>query len=271
MFAGYGCRPVPLPFRLVATRRQCTVLFFIRPPHPESAKIRGMNRSLIADNIATLLQRVRLSAEKSQRQTSDIVVLAVTKTRPAADIREAYAAGLTQFGESYLQEALNKMAELEDLPLTWHFIGPVQSNKTRPIAAHFDWVHSIDREKIARRLSEQRPEKMAPLQVCLQVNISGESSKSGVSREELPDLARAVAGLPRLQLRGLMAIPAATGDIAEQRRAFAGLRHALQALQPTVAGLDTLSMGMSSDLEAAVAEGATILRVGTAIFGPRDR
>ncbi len=230
-----------------------------------------MKRSPIADNTAKLLQRVRLSAEKSQRQTSDIVVLAVSKTRTAVDIREACAAGLNQFGESYLQEALGKMAELEDLPLTWHFIGPVQSNKTRSIATHFDWVHSVDREKIARRLSEQRPEGMAPLQVCLQVNISGESSKSGVSPDELPDLARAVAGLPRLRLRGLMAIPAATGDIAGQRRAFASLRQALQALKPTIAGLDTLSMGMSADLEAAIAEGSTIVRVGTAIFGSRDR
>ena len=230
-----------------------------------------MNTRQLPDNISKVLQRVRLSAEKSQRQTSDIVVLAVSKTRPPADIRAAYAAGLSQFGESYLQEALGKMAELGDLPLTWHFIGPIQSNKTRSIAAHFDWVHSVDREKIARRLSEQRPERMAPLQVCLQVNISGESSKSGVSPEALPDLARAVAGLPRLQLRGLMAIPAATGDAVAQHRAFARLRQALQALQPAIAGLDTLSMGMSADLEADIAEGSTIVRVGTDIFGSRDR
>ncbi len=229
-----------------------------------------MGQHSIVDNIANVLQRVRLSAQKSQRASSDILVLAVSKTRGPEEIRQAYEAGISQFGESYLQEALPKMSELEDLPLTWHFIGPIQSNKTRPIAAGFDWVHSVDREKIARRLNDQRPPGMTPLQVCLQVNISGEASKSGARLEELPELARVVAALPRLRLRGLMTIPAASADSAAQHRVFARLRQALQELQAVVPGLDTLSMGMSADLEAAIAEGATIVRIGTDIFGPRD-
>lgn len=230
-----------------------------------------MSQPLPKDNIAKLQQRVRLSAEKSQKAQSDIVLLAVSKTRPAADIRAAFESGLDQFGESYLQEAIDKIGELADLPLTWHFIGPIQSNKTRPIAEHFHWVHSVAREKIARRLSEQRPEGLPPLQVCLQVNISGESSKSGVSPEELPALARQVDELPRLQLRGLMAIPAATEDAREQHRAFAELRRAFEALRQAHPHMDTLSMGMSGDWEAAVAEGSTMIRIGTAIFGPRQR
>ncbi|RLQ20929.1 YggS family pyridoxal phosphate-dependent enzyme [Seongchinamella sediminis] len=230
-----------------------------------------MNQPIPKDNIAKLLQRVRLSAEKSQKAERDVVLLAVSKTRPAADIRAAHACGLDQFGESYLQEALAKIDELADLPLTWHFIGPIQSNKTRPIAEHFQWVHSVDREKIARRLSEQRPAELPPLQVCLQVNISGEASKSGASEEALPGLAALVDELPRLQLRGLMAIPAASDDETEQRRAFARLRQLFEALQQHHPQLDTLSMGMSGDWQAAIAEGSTMIRIGTAIFGPRQR
>lgn len=230
-----------------------------------------MNTQPLSDNIAKLLQRVRLSAEKSQRPTGDIVVLAVSKTRPANDIRAAHAAGLSQFGESYLQEALEKIGQLGDLDLTWHFIGPIQSNKTRQIATHFDWVHSIERGKIARRLSQQRPAEMPALQVCLQVNLSGEASKSGVSLEELPALVREVATLPHLNLRGLMAIPAPTEDEAEQCRAFARLRMALEDLRDIAPQMDTLSMGMSGDLDAAIAEGSTLIRVGTAIFGSRQR
>lgn len=226
-----------------------------------------MNERQLPDNIANLLVRVSRAAEKSQRNPRDVNILAVSKTRPASDIREAAALGLSDFGENYLQEALDKMAALQDLPLRWHFIGPIQSNKTRPIAEHFDWVHSVDRLKIARRLNEQRPPERPPLQVCLQVNISGEQSKSGVTLTELPQLARDVSELPRLNLRGLMAIPAATGDPEQQHRAFAALREALAALD--MPRLDTLSMGMSGDLEAAIAEGATIVRVGTDIFGPR--
>ncbi len=232
--------------------------------------IREMAKPLLSDNIPKVLQRLRLSAKKYDRPENAILLLAVSKTRPPEDIRAAFAAGIRDFGESYLQEALGKIAALEDLPLTWHFIGPIQSNKTRPIAEHFHWVHSVEREKIARRLNDQRPEALPPLQVCLQVNISGEQSKSGCSLEELPALARSVAAMPRLQLRGLMAIPAATGDEAEQRRPFARLRQALEALKSEFPDLDTLSMGMSGDMEVAIAEGSTLVRIGTAIFGPRS-
>jgi pyridoxal phosphate enzyme (YggS family) len=172
------------------------------------------------------------------------------------------------FGENYLQEALGKQAELTDLSLIWHFIGPIQSNKTKPIAEHFAWVHSVDRLKIAQRLSEQRPDHLPPLNICLQVNVSGEASKSGCSPEDLPALAAAVAQLPHLRLRGLMAIPEPTDDVAAQRQAFATVRALQNSL--AIAGLDTLSMGMSHDLEAAVAEGATWVRIGTALFGARD-
>jgi len=230
-----------------------------------------MDERPISDKIAHLLERVRLAAEKSQRAAGAVTVLAVSKTHPAQAIRAAYQCGLEDFGESYLQEALTKMAELGDLPITWHFIGPIQSNKTRPIAEHFAWVHSVDRSKIARRLSDHRPPGLPPLQVCLQVNISGEQSKSGVSLDELPQLAREVVGMPRLQLRGLMAIPAPSTDLAQQRAAFARLRLALAPIQALAPGADTLSMGMSDDLEAAIAEGSTMVRVGTDIFGSRDR
>ncbi len=230
-----------------------------------------MDERLLFTNITKLLERVRLAAEKSQRTAGDIRVLAVSKTHPAEAIRAAYRCGLDHFGESYLQEALAKMEELGDLPLTWHFIGPIQSNKTRPIAEHFAWVHSVDRSKIARRLSDHRPDDLPPLQVCLQVNISGEQSKSGVSLDELPRLAREVIGMPRLQLRGLMAIPAPSTDPGQQRAAFASLRLALARLQTLAPGADTLSMGMSDDLEAAIAEGSTMVRVGTDIFGSRNR
>lgn len=230
-----------------------------------------MNEQQLAHNIANLLERVRLSAEKSQRCADDILLLAVSKTRPEQDIRSAHKCGLREFGESYLQEALDKIEALQDLDLVWHFIGPIQSNKTRPIASSFHWVHSVDRAKIARRLSEQRPPGLPPLQVCLQVNISAEQSKSGVAPEQLPRLAQEVAQLPRLQLRGLMAIPAATQDSLQQRRAFAQLRREFEQLKLQLPGLDTLSMGMSGDMESAIAEGATILRIGSAMFGPRNR
>jgi hypothetical protein len=229
-----------------------------------------MNEQL-ANNIAELLQRVSRSAQKSQYGNRDILLVAASKTRSAEDIRAAHACGLRDFGESYLQEALQKIGELQDLPLVWHFIGPIQSNKTAAIAEHFDWVHSIDRAKIARRLSEQRPAGLPPLNVCLQVNISGEESKSGVTLAELPPLARAVLELPRLKLRGLMAIPAATSDAAQQRETFGQMRSTLAELSSLTPDLDTLSMGMSNDMEVAIMEGATIVRVGTGIFGPRDR
>lgn len=230
-----------------------------------------MNERPLSDNIAKLLERVRLSAEKSQRPAAAVRVLAVSKNHPAESLREAWQNGLSEFGESYLQEALQKIDELSDLAVTWHFIGPIQSNKTRAIAEHFDWVHSVDRIKIARRLSEQRPARLAPLQVCLQVNISGEASKSGVTLEALPELVKECLPLPRLQLRGLMAIPQASDDPLIQREAFATLRRALESLREFAPGLDTLSMGMSADLESAIAEGATIVRIGTDIFGSRNR
>ena len=193
--------------------------------------------------------------------------MAVSKTRPASAIRQAHAAGVQHIGENYLQEALSKIAELQDLPLTWHFIGPIRSNKTRAIAEHFDWVHSIDRLKIAQRLSAQRPAHLPPLNVCLQVNISDEDSKAGVPVAELDALAREVTDLPGLRLRGLMAIPAPAADSEARRRPLRALREAMAAL---ALPLDTLSMGMSDDLDEAIAEGATMVRIGSALFGARD-
>lgn len=223
----------------------------------------------IADNITKLADRIRIAAEINQRDPAAISLLAVSKTQPSEAIRAAAAAGITNLGENYLQEALDKMTSLADLTLCWHFIGPIQSNKTRAIAEHFDWVHSVDRLKVARRLSEQRPAQLEPLQVCLQVNISGEASKSGVPANELAELAAAVDKLPALRLRGLMVIPATSSDPVEQRRAFARVRECLEALRCTIPQLDTLSMGMSADLESAIAEGATIVRIGTDVFGAR--
>ncbi|MEP1471272.1 MAG: YggS family pyridoxal phosphate-dependent enzyme [Halieaceae bacterium] len=229
-----------------------------------------MDASALSNNIAKLRQRVRLSAEKSQRKECDIRILAASKTRDANTLKAASELGLRDFGENYLQEALVKIEQLQALDICWHFIGPMQSNKTRPIAEHFDWVHSVDRAKIARRLSEQRPEGLKPLQVCLQVNVSNEASKSGVSLDELAPLVEAVAALPNIVLRGLMAIPEASDDTEVQRGAFRKLHTALLEMQALAPTMDTLSMGMSGDLEAAIAEGATMVRIGTDIFGPRD-
>ena len=223
--------------------------------------------STIADNIGQVRQRIRAAADAVQRDASSIHLLAVSKTKPAQAVREAYAAGMCDFGENYLQEALGKQAELTDLPLSWHFIGPIQSNKTRAIAEHFAWVHSVDRLKIAQRLSEQRPADLPPLNICIQVNVSGEASKSGCTPADLPALATAISALPRLKLRGLMAIPEPTEDRAEQDAAFATVRDLQASLN---LALDTLSMGMSHDLESAIAQGATWVRIGTALFGARD-
>ncbi len=228
-----------------------------------------MTRTSIAENIAKLSDRIRIAGENNRRDATSVTLLAVSKTQTASAVRAAAAAGVTDLGENYLQEALDKMSALTDLSLCWHFIGPVQSNKTRAIAAHFDWVHSVDRLKIARRLSEQRPPQKPLLQICLQVNISGESSKSGIAPEALAQLAAEVDELPGLRFRGLMTIPAASTDTVAQRQAFAQLRHCLQSLQTTLPHLDTLSMGMSADLEPAIAEGSTIVRIGTGVFGPR--
>ncbi|AZD05035.1 YggS family pyridoxal phosphate-dependent enzyme [Pseudomonas chlororaphis] len=227
--------------------------------------------STIADNIALVSARIRAAAQASQRDESSIHLLAVSKTKPAAALREAYAAGLRDFGENYLQEALGKQAELGDLPLSWHFIGPIQSNKTRAIAENFAWVHSVDRLKIAQRLSEQRPADLPPLNICIQVNVSGEASKSGCTPADLPALASAISALPRLKLRGLMAIPEPTEDRAAQDAAFAAVRSLNENLRESLdLPTDTLSMGMSHDLEAAIAQGATWVRIGTALFGARD-
>jgi len=223
--------------------------------------------STIADNIGLVSQRIRAAAEAAQRDASSIHLLAVSKTKPAQAVREAYAAGMHDFGENYLQEALGKQAELTDLPLSWHFIGPIQSNKTRAIAENFAWVHSVDRLKIAQRLSEQRPADLPPLNICIQVNVSGEASKSGCTPADLPALANAISALPRLKLRGLMAIPEPTEDRAAQDAAFATVRDLQASLDQA---LDTLSMGMSHDLESAIAQGATWVRIGTALFGARD-
>ncbi|KAF1048677.1 MAG: Pyridoxal phosphate homeostasis protein [Herbaspirillum frisingense] len=229
--------------------------------------------SSIAKNLQHVQHQIAVAAERARRAPSSVQLLAVSKTFGADAVLEAVQAGQTAFGENYLQEALDKMAALAaqapDARLQWHFIGPIQSNKTRPIAAHFDWVHSVDREKIARRLSEQRPPELGPLNICLQVNISGEDSKSGLAPQESPAVAAEVARLPHLKLRGLMAIPEPTDDVARQHAAFAAARGLYDALRAGGLELDTLSMGMSADLEAAVAEGASIVRVGSAIFGAR--
>lgn len=225
------------------------------------------------DTIHDRLQRVRDDIAAAERRygrpAGSVQLLAVSKTHPPETLRLAVAAGQRCFGENYLQEALAKIEALADLTLEWHFIGPIQSNKTRAIAEHFSWVHSIDRLKVAQRLSEQRPTTLPPLNVCVQVNVSDETSKSGCLLEELPALATAVAALPRLRLRGLMAIPAEEEELERQRVPFRLLRQASEALNSSGLTLDTLSMGMSDDLEAAIAEGATLVRVGSAIFGAR--
>ncbi len=224
--------------------------------------------STIADRLAQVRMRIRQAAATAARDPHSIQLLAVSKTRPVADLEAAFAAGQRAFGESYLQDALPKIAALGERA-EWHFIGPIQANKTRQIASHFGWVHSVDRLKIAQRLNAQRPVALPPLNVCLQVNTSGEATKGGVSPEHTPELAAAVAQLPRLRLRGLMTIPAPATEEAQQRQPFARLRHLLEQLNATGFELDTLSMGMSNDLEAAIVEGATLVRIGTAIFGPR--
>jgi pyridoxal phosphate enzyme (YggS family) len=227
------------------------------------------HRDNLHARLAAVDAAIAAAAARPQRPAAAVALLAVSKTQPAAAIRTVAAAGQRRFGENYLQEALAKMAELSDLDLEWHFIGPLQSNKTRPVAEHFAWVHSVDRLKLAERLSAQRPAALPPLNVCLQVNISAEASKSGCSLAELPALAHAVAALPGLRLRGLMAIPAPAQGLEQQRQPFRQLRETLERLNAAGLHLDTLSMGMSDDLEAAIAEGATLVRVGSAIFGAR--
>lgn len=228
----------------------------------------------IGSNLQDVRQRIARACAGAGRGENGVTLLAVSKTFDAGAVRAAHAAGQTAFGENYVQEALAKIGALADLrpQLQWHLIGPLQSNKTRPVAEAFDWVHSVDRLKIAQRLAEQRPPTLPPLQLCLQVNISGEASKSGLLSAEVPAVAAAVAALPpeRVRLRGLMSIPEPAADLDAQRRPHRALRELLQALRDGQGlALDTLSMGMSADLEAAVLEGATLVRVGTAIFGAR--
>ncbi len=229
--------------------------------------------SSIADNIGSVTRRIQKATLQAGRSAGSVRLLAVSKTRSADDLRAAIAAGQKAFGENYLQEALDKIDALADeADIDWHFIGPIQSNKTRQIAAGFSWVHSVDRLKIARRLSEQRPPALGPLNICLQVNINEEDSKAGCGLDQLPDLVAAIGELPNLSLRGLMAIPDPDQPEADLRLSFRKLArtlHELKAQHPDAGPLDTLSMGMSGDLELAIAEGATWVRVGTDVFGPR--
>ncbi|MGF6727139.1 pyridoxal phosphate enzyme (YggS family) [Paraburkholderia sp. GAS41] len=226
----------------------------------------------LSHNLHAVSQRIALAEQTAARDPHSVTLLAVSKTFPADDVRAAHAAGQRLFGENYVQESLAKIEALADLraSLEWHFIGPLQSNKTRPVAENFDWVHSVDRLKIAQRLAEQRPAHLPPLNVCLQVNVSGEASKAGVTPAEAAEVAHAIAALPQLRLRGLMSIPEPAETVEEQRVPHRQLRELFERLRADGLELDTLSMGMSGDLEAAVLEGATIVRVGTAIFGNRD-
>jgi pyridoxal phosphate enzyme (YggS family) len=227
-----------------------------------------MNLS-IADNLAHVQAHIEAACQAAGRPVGSVRLLAVSKTWGPEAVRAAHAAGQTAFGENYIQEAVDKIQALRDLPLQWHCIGPIQSNKTRLVAEHFDWVHSVDRLKIAQRLSEQRPAHLPPLQVCIQVNVDGGETKSGVALQELPALAQAVAALPRLQLRGLMTIPEPAETDAQMRAVHAQAKALFDSLCAQGLSLDTLSMGMSADLAAAIAEGSTMVRVGTAIFGKR--
>lgn len=225
----------------------------------------------IAAGLQACHARIGAACAEAGRAVEAVGLLAVSKTFPGAAVREAWRAGQRAFGESYVQEAVAKLAELADLPIEWHFIGPLQSNKTRPVAERFDWVHGVDRLKIAERLSAARPSAMPPLNILVQVNVGGEASKSGVAPDAALDLARRVASLPRLRLRGFMTIPRPSHDPAELRAQFALLKRLFDAARAEGLALDSLSMGMSDDLEAAILEGSTLVRVGTAIFGKRDQ
>ncbi len=229
-----------------------------------------MDYRFLADNLAAVRSRIASAAAAAGRSGDCVTLVGASKSHPPEAVRAVVAAGLRDLGESYVQEALAKIAALPDLPVTWHFIGQLQSNKTRPVAEKFAWVHGVDRLQIARRLSEQRPFHAPPLNVCIQVNLGAQKTKGGVPPAELPLLLREVAVLPRLKLRGLMSLPPPEPDPAWQRHWAAGLRQLLEAANAAGMNLDTLSMGMSGDLEAAVAEGSTLVRVGTDIFGPRS-
>ena len=225
---------------------------------------------VLAEKIISLKQRIRILEERYDRPRDSVRLLAVSKKQAPEKIRRAAAAGIRDFGENYFQEALEKIEGLRDLALSWHFIGPIQSNKTRGIAEHFDWVQSVDREKIARRLSAQRSDTRPPLNICVQVNLSAEASKSGLDLQSAASLCASIAQLPNLSLRGLMAIPAPLCDLQAQRQGFRRLASEYQKLQQHYPSMDTLSMGMSNDYEAAIAEGSTMIRLGTALFGLRS-
>ena len=226
--------------------------------------------SEIQNTLENQNKKISLLARQYDRNINDIRLLAVSKTFPASHIRLAYEAGQRAFGENYVDEALEKISSLTGLDIEWHYIGPIQSNKTRKIAANFQWVHSLASIKHARRLSEQKPAELPPINVCIQVNVSEEASKSGVSPDEVATLASQIQNLPGLCLRGIMGIPAPSNDFASQRTAFASLARLYMQLRDAYDHIDTLSMGMSADMEAAIAEGTTMLRIGTAIFGKRD-
>jgi pyridoxal phosphate enzyme (YggS family) len=224
---------------------------------------------LIANSLAAVRAQIEAAEQRAGREPGSVQLLAVSKTKPAEAVEAAFAAGQRMFGENQLQDALPKVTAMAGRGAEWHFIGPVQGNKTRQVAEHFDWVQSIDRDRIVRRLSDHRPEGLAPLNVCIQFNVSGEQSKSGATADELPALCELVAQMPNLSLRGLMAIPAPSTSEADQRAAFAQVRETFENLQARGFAIDTLSMGMSGDIGAAIAEGATMVRVGTAVFGGR--
>lgn len=224
----------------------------------------------IADHLTKVRQRIAHACQNCQRSTDDVLLLAVSKTKPSDAIRNAHSNGQNDFGENYLQEALDKQEQLSDLSLNWHFIGPIQSNKTRSISSHFDWVHSVDRLKIAQRLNDQRPDSLPKLNICLQVNLDDEASKSGFVLADLESAAEQITQLPRLELRGLMAIPAKCNGFSAQLKSLQRLQQAFTQLNQKGYKLDTLSMGMSNDLEAAIAAGSTMVRVGTDIFGARE-
>jgi PLP dependent protein len=223
----------------------------------------------IAENLQAVREQIDHSIQRFQRVPGSVTLLAVSKTHPASCIREAYRCGVRDFGENYVQEALGKIAQIAQTDINWHLIGPIQSNKTRDIAGNFQWVHSVDRIKIAARLNEQRPAELPPLNVCIQVNISQETSKSGLPLAEVPGLCNAISSMPNLRLRGLMAIPAPGGDFQQQRQVYQPLAAVFRELSYRYPWFDTLSIGMSSDFDAAIAEGSTLVRIGTAIFGNR--
>lgn len=223
----------------------------------------------IRENLQKIHKRIEIAATSCGRDAQEITLLAVSKTKPVEDIREAYEAGQRCFGENYVQEAITKISELTDLQIEWHYIGGIQSNKTRLIAESFDWAHGVASLKHARRLSDQRPKELQPLNICLQINISDESSKQGVTPQKAPELSQAISELPNVRLRGLMALPAPTDDTRQQHEAFVKVRTLFETLNASGLQLDTLSMGMSNDLEAAIEEGSTMVRIGTAIFGAR--